>query len=211
MASGSSPKPHKRWVQDVESPTITFEMIKRVRAALPERLDESNQAGGFGEEYGEMLDEDDLAERDAFEREQGRRASLPGRDQDRDHGIFTPRAHHRLPAGVTQYTWTKDFEEACQRYINAQYNGVTPTITSRLQYLRRVVHQEMMRGKYGMDALKSCTRCVEDEEACRVYHSDCYKWQFDGLPPQGRLGWSCVKCRGGNVSQGGGCDAHHVA
>ncbi|KAH3944369.1 hypothetical protein HBI56_161820 [Parastagonospora nodorum] len=212
-ASATSPRPQKRWVQGAESPEprITFEMIEQVRAALQDQANESAQEVGFGQGHFEMLDEDKLAELDGFDIDQDRRASLPRPNQHYDHGTFTPRAHHRLPASVTHDTWTTDCEEASQRYINAHYNGVMPTTKSSLQSLRRITHQEMIRGKYGMDALKPCTRCVEDEVVCRVYHSDCYEWVFDGMSSQYRLGWSCVKCRGRNVSGHGGCDSYHVA
>jgi hypothetical protein len=214
-ASATSPRPQKRWVQDAESPepTITFEMIEQVRAARLERPDESDQAGGFGEEYSEILSEDDMAERDAFELDQGRRAARRARVPEYDHGIFAPpRALQPLPADATEEDWTKEFEKARQRHIDANHSHrITPLTGPCLRAIRRQVHREMMNGKYGMDAFKPCVHCIEAEEVCRVYHSDCYGWSFGGKAAQNQLGWRCVRCRAQHVYQGGGCDAHHVA
>lgn len=212
-ASVTSPRPQKRWAQDVEPPTITFDMIEQVRAARLERLDEPNQLAGFGEEYGEMLDEDDLAERDAFELDQSCRAARRARYPGYDHGVFAPpRALQPLPADATEANWKKDFDEARHRHIDTNHSHSTAPLSSPcLRAIHRQVHREMMTGKYGMDALMPCVHCAEDEVVCRVYHSDCYEWSFDERPAQSRLGWRCVKCRAQHVNRRGGCDAQHVA
>jgi hypothetical protein len=124
-----------------------------------------------------------------------------------DHGVFISPSTHSLPQLATHESWTIDFEVAKQHYANIHWEGPMPTGgTGMAQHVHRVVHREMIEGKYGMTAVRPCSHCVDAEVVCRIYHSDCYKCNIPGRDTRKMLGWRCVRCRE-NEKLLGGCNA----
>jgi hypothetical protein len=125
------------------------------------------------------------------------------------HGVFKQHAAPPLPKDVTQSTRLNDFAAAEKRYTDShQYPSGAVA-----KYARRVVHIEMIGGKYGIAALKPCSICVKVGATCRVYHPECYEWDFPGQGTICMLGWRCERCRRweNNMEFAGGCNAQHEA